>query len=467
MRRPSRQGWASALALLAAALAPATATAQDVTSPTTPNVNPASNPPLAPATRDQDRGRTPDFAPAQPGAIGRSDSRSTIDTHQIDRYAAINKVREALKSDAQDLASWIILGELAHEAALDVPVEQSEEYLRLAREAYENAGKLRPDDRGIQAALRFVRDQEADAQEFNAARSRMTDTYLETRRREIAESGASPTLRFYGGPPAPTGGRRPTRTSDPGAVVPRSDDPAAAPAIAAEEGAPRGTTGTLRPTPPLVGVRPTSPQGVPPTAATRTPEGADLNVGGRRSDATNPVAAAAADIASVGRRNPVPGAIPSGMVPSPYLPGTSYRPYAGADGQTLTYDAYRRAFFPPDPRALDRRPATSRFYFGSSASGLGDDAILATDPGSAPPPVPPRPPGGTARPPAPTPNSQPGPGATLDPGLGLETGTPPDAGLGVGTGLGTGTGAGTGLGTGTGAGAGLGTQLSPDTNSPR
>src|SRR5271157_4445625 len=40
-------------------------------------------------------------------------SNHSIGTHQIDRFDAIHLLQESLKSDPNDVAAWIVLGELA------------------------------------------------------------------------------------------------------------------------------------------------------------------------------------------------------------------------------------------------------------------------------------------------------------------------------------------------------------------
>ena len=64
-------------------------------------------------------------------------SSNTIGTHQIDRFAAINQLQADLKSDTNNLANWAILGELAHEVALDLPEGQDNAYYKLSRQSYE------------------------------------------------------------------------------------------------------------------------------------------------------------------------------------------------------------------------------------------------------------------------------------------------------------------------------------------
>ena len=69
---------------------------------------------------------------------------NVISSHQIDRYDAIQQVRQALQQDPKNLADWILLGELAQEVATEVPADTAKGYYRLARESYENALKLSP-----------------------------------------------------------------------------------------------------------------------------------------------------------------------------------------------------------------------------------------------------------------------------------------------------------------------------------
>ena len=125
-----------------------------------------------------------------------------IGSHQIDRYEAIEQVRQALQADPKDLSDWVLLGELAQEVAMDAPSDRVPGYYRLAREAFDSALKLQLDNPGLKAAAQFAREQEQGVEQFRRSRSRATATYLATRRRELAQSGNTPMLRVY---PAPTG----------------------------------------------------------------------------------------------------------------------------------------------------------------------------------------------------------------------------------------------------------------------
>ena len=132
---------------------------------------------------------------------------SMIGSHQIDRYDAIRQLQGELKSDPNNKADWIILGELAHEVAFELPRDQDVAYYRISRDAYERALRLDPDNPGLKAAVQFAKDQEAGAAQFDEAKRRGVGSYLAARRRELAASGTSPTLRVYASPSAvPTQG---------------------------------------------------------------------------------------------------------------------------------------------------------------------------------------------------------------------------------------------------------------------
>ena len=127
-------------------------------------------------------------------------SGHVISSHQIDRFEAIQQLQADLKSDPNNVADHVILGEMAQEVATEVPSDQARDYYRMARESFESALKLRPNDPAIQAAARFARDQESDAPRFDQARKQATITYLDARRREMGQSGAVPSVRVYGNP---------------------------------------------------------------------------------------------------------------------------------------------------------------------------------------------------------------------------------------------------------------------------
>jgi hypothetical protein len=123
-----------------------------------------------------------------------------LGTHQIDRFAAIEQTRAALEADPNNLNDWIILGELAQEVAGDVPTNLAAGYFKLAHDSYEAALKLSPGNASLQAAARFAREQEQDAEAFAQGRRRAAATYLKTRRDELAQHGAAPTVRVHSYP---------------------------------------------------------------------------------------------------------------------------------------------------------------------------------------------------------------------------------------------------------------------------
>jgi hypothetical protein len=124
-----------------------------------------------------------------------------ISSRQIDRYDAIRMLQQRLKENPKSLADWVILGELAHEVALDLPADLATTYYRISRNAYEQALALRPDQPGLRAAVQFARDHEAHLRGFEEARDRATRTYLEARRRDLAATQYTPSLPVYGAPP--------------------------------------------------------------------------------------------------------------------------------------------------------------------------------------------------------------------------------------------------------------------------
>lgn len=138
------------------------------------------------------------FAAAQQAAP--RPATRVIGNHQIDRYEAIEQVRQALRSDPKNLTDWVILGELAQEAAQEAPSDRASGYYRLAREAFEDALRLQPDNPDLKAAAQFAREQEQGAEQIRQSRSRVTASYLEARRRELAQSGNTPTVRVYATP---------------------------------------------------------------------------------------------------------------------------------------------------------------------------------------------------------------------------------------------------------------------------
>lgn len=155
-----------------------------------------------------------------------------IGTHQIDRYDAISRLEASLKANPNALADWVILGELAHEVALDAPPDQAGHYFTLSRQAYEKALALSPKNAGLKAAVQFARDREANGGALEKSRGQATQTYLDARRRDLAATNYAPTIRTFTPPPqmpimpnSPENGAAANATADP--------NPAASPPTAA------------------------------------------------------------------------------------------------------------------------------------------------------------------------------------------------------------------------------------------
>ena len=132
--------------------------------------------------------------PATPRVIG---------TQQINRFEAIRQLQQTVKQNSKSLADWVILGELAHEVAIDLPADQAGPYYKMSRDAYENALELAPDNAGLKAAVQFAQDQEQGLDRFEESRTAAAQMYLAARRRDLAATRFTPTLRVYGSPMAP------------------------------------------------------------------------------------------------------------------------------------------------------------------------------------------------------------------------------------------------------------------------
>ena len=145
--------------------------------------------------------QTPDSAPPTPT---QTQTPSAVRLDQIDRYEAIRQLQTELKTNPNKEANWIILGEIAHEIAYELAGEQDTPYYQMSRQAYENALKLNPTSKALQAAVQFAKDQEAGATQFDDSRRQAVPQYLANRRRELTESGAGPNVRVYSQPPTPS-----------------------------------------------------------------------------------------------------------------------------------------------------------------------------------------------------------------------------------------------------------------------
>jgi len=119
-----------------------------------------------------------------------------ISSRHIDRFDAIDSLQKTLQQNPRSLADWVILGELAHEVAIDSPASEAAKYFRMSRGAYEKALALAPNNPGLKAAVQFAKDQEAGQNQFETQRDRATQTYLDARRRDLAATGYAPMVRI-------------------------------------------------------------------------------------------------------------------------------------------------------------------------------------------------------------------------------------------------------------------------------
>jgi tetratricopeptide (TPR) repeat protein len=154
--------------------------------------------------------------------MAQNTSNHSIGTHQIDRFEAIHMFQESLKSNPNDVAAWIVLGELAHEVAQDLSSQDDEPYYKLSEEAYEKALALQPKNAGVKAAVDFAREQKAGAAQWDQARRDAVSSYIEVRKSELAASGFNPTVQANSPPTPPT---------TPAAVAATSSAPASQPAV--------------------------------------------------------------------------------------------------------------------------------------------------------------------------------------------------------------------------------------------
>jgi len=126
-----------------------------------------------------------------------------ISSHQIDRYQAITQLQDKLKSEPKSLADWVILGELGHEVALDLPADQAAKYNQMSLDAYQKALALDPDNPGLKAAVQFAQDQSSNSKMLDQSRTQATQTYLDARRRDLAATNYTPSVRVMA-PPVPS-----------------------------------------------------------------------------------------------------------------------------------------------------------------------------------------------------------------------------------------------------------------------
>ncbi len=134
--------------------------------------------------------------------MAQDSANHSIGTHQIDRFETIHLLQESLKSNPNDAAAWIVLGELAHEVAQDLSSQDDEQYYTLSLEAYEKALALQPKNAGLKAAVEVAREQKSGAAQWDQARRDAASSYIEVRKSELAASGFNPKVQAYSPPAA-------------------------------------------------------------------------------------------------------------------------------------------------------------------------------------------------------------------------------------------------------------------------
>jgi hypothetical protein len=262
-----------------------------------------------------------------------------IGTQQINRFEAIRQLQETVKQNPKSLADWVILGELAHEVAIDLPADQAGQYYKLSRDAYENALELAPDNRGLQAAVQFAKDQEQGLDRFEKSRSAATRMYLEARRRDLAETQFTPSLRVYGAPTPP---------------------PAAMTGRAAATGATTGDIGTARPTT----VNPTLDN----TAATASSTRNDPAV--RKSATGGDVVVFPAETAS----STTSGPSGANYGVRQFYSYPAYQTYVPSQGAPLTYQQFSNSYYPTDNAAGQaNQPVTLQRYYSQQGLPIPGD----------------------------------------------------------------------------------------------
>ena len=119
-----------------------------------------------------------------------------ISSHQIDRYDAIKMLQQELQANPKSLADWTILGELrTRSRSISRPTKPPS--ITTCRAMPTRRAVLDPDNPGLKAAVKFARDQEANAERFENVRDRATRIYLDARRRDLAATRYTPTVRVY------------------------------------------------------------------------------------------------------------------------------------------------------------------------------------------------------------------------------------------------------------------------------
>jgi len=136
-----------------------------------------------------------------------------ISSEQIDRFEAIRMLQQSLDRNPKALTDWVVLGELAHEVAVDLPADQARQYYKISRDAYEKALALAPNNAGLKAAVRFAQDQDEGFDRFEQSRRAAAKTYVDARRRDLAATSYTPTVRTFAPPPVALAAARGTTTT--------------------------------------------------------------------------------------------------------------------------------------------------------------------------------------------------------------------------------------------------------------
>jgi len=256
-----------------------------------------------------------------------------ISTQQINRFEAIRQLQDTVKQNPKSLADWVMLGELAHEVAIDLPADQAGTYYKMSRDAYENALKLAPDNRGLRAAVQFAKDQEQGLDRFEQSRSAATQMYLAARRRDLAATQFTPPLRVYGPPMAPPAAMTGTGT--------------------ANVGTGRATTATTR----SDGTPATASSARNDPAVRKSPTGTDVVVTPTET-ATN--SSAGQSSANYGVRQ--------------FYSYPTYQTYVPAQGAPLTYQQFSNSYYPTTSAAVQAaQPVTLQHYYSQQGLPIPGD----------------------------------------------------------------------------------------------
>lgn len=347
--------------------------------------------------------RAADDLPRPPAVIG---------LYQIDRYDAIQQLQKELAAKPKDLAGWIVLGEIAHEVAMDAPADRAGEYFALSLNAFEKAQALAPDNPGLKAAVQFTRDQQAGEKDFEQQRDLATVTYIEARRRDLEATGFTPAVRAYGSPGTGLAvrSRAPVPGAGGGAAGTGSGVGTGATATTGAVSAGAGLPGTGNRPAPLIDAARQAGTGAGTTVTDAPAPGASPT----RTNSPEPIVGSGRSTYGVAD-GPVAGA---GATRGPQY-GPYYTPFMLPGGVPYTYQDYSRSYFPPGlgeraaaattiqrglpqatPNAFERSILQGRGQPGTGTTTLpGDTARPRASDTPPPDPAP------AVRPPAPSPGT--------------------------------------------------------------